>query len=221
MTSPLTSPDTMGTPHVLFIHGMGRSPLSGLPVLLRLRARGYPVGTFGYSTALSDFASIRDRLRDRILGMASQGPYALIGHSLGGVLLRSALQALPQGTRLPEKVFLLGSPVRSARLARRLRGHLLYRLATGDCGQLLASDERMEAIAPAPPSTVAIMGTRGIRGTRSAFGAEPNDGVVAISELQAPWIAEECRIPVVHTFLPSSARVAGLLIEHLDALKRP
>jgi pimeloyl-ACP methyl ester carboxylesterase len=206
---------------VLFIHGMGRSPLSGLPILLRLRARGFAIEVFGYSTALRDFASIRDRLRDRIQGLAARGPYALIGHSLGGVLLRSALSALPQGTRLPEQIFLLGSPVRSARLARRLRGNLLYRAATGDCGQLLACDARMEAIGPTPARTLAIIGVSGLRATRSHFGTEPNDGIVALSELQAPWIAEECRVPVVHTFLPSSALVAELLLARLETLRGP
>ncbi len=205
---------------LLFVHGMGRTPLSGLPVLWRLRARGHAIETFGYATALRDFASIRDRLRGRLLRLASQGPYALIGHSLGGVLLRSALASLPPGTRLPECLFLLGSPVRSARLARRLQGRLLYRLATGDCGQLLASDPRMATIGPADVPTVAIMGTRGLRGTRKAFGSEPNDGVVAFSEIQAPWITEERHLPVVHTFLPSSALVAEQLSEHLDARKR-
>lgn len=206
---------------VLFVHGMGRSPLSGLPTLLRLRAHGHAVGVFGYSTALRDFATIRDRLRDRLCEVASEGPYVLIGHSLGGVLLRAALNALPSGTRPPERLFLLGSPVRSARLARRLRGVWLYRAATGDCGQLLARDPRMEAIGPTCVPTVAIMGIRGLRGTRRAFGMEPNDGVVAISELRAPWIAEERHVPVMHTFLPSSSRVSDILLEHLEALKQP
>lgn len=217
----MTSPEPLGAQRlrVLFIHGMGRTPLSGLPILLQLRARGYAVEVFAYSTALHGFASIRDRLRDRIQGLAARGPYALIGHSLGGVLLRSALPALPQGTPLPEQIFLLGSPVRSARLARRLCGNLLYRAATGDCGQLLACDARMEAIGPTAARTLAIIGTSGLRATRSHFGAEPNDGIVALSELRAPWITEECHVPVVHTFLPSSQRVAELLLERLDALR--
>jgi pimeloyl-ACP methyl ester carboxylesterase len=206
---------------ILFIHGMGRSPLSGLPILLRLRARGHAVEAFAYATALRDFASIRDRLRDRIQGLASRGPYALIGHSLGGVLLRGALGALPPGTPPPAEVFLLGSPVRSARLARRLQGNRLYRAATGDCGQLLACDDRMEAIGPTAGRVTAIIGVNGMRITRGHFGEETNDGIVALSELQAPWITEERRVPVVHTFLPSSRRVAELLLEHLDALRIP
>lgn len=204
---------------VLFIHGMGRSPLSGLPILLRLRARGYAVGAFGYSTALHDFASIRDRLRDRIQDVASRGPYALVGHSLGGVLLRSALRALPQGTRMPGQIFLLGSPIRSARLARHLHGNLLYRVATGDCGQLLACDRRMDAIGTTEVPTFAVIGVNGLRATRRHFGTETNDGVVALSELQAPWITETCPVPVVHTFLPSSRLVAELLLERLDTLR--
>lgn len=77
--------------HILFAHGMGRTPISGLPMLLRLRAKGLRVSLFSYSTALESFDAIRDRLRLRILQVAAQGDYALVGHSLGGVLLRGAL----------------------------------------------------------------------------------------------------------------------------------
>lgn len=202
---------------ILFVHGMGRTPLSGLPVLLRLRAAGHSVSTFGYCAALQDFRSIRERLRDRIVRLASQGDYALVGHSLGGVLLRSALRRLPPDTNPPVRLFLLGSPIRSARLARKLRNSLFYRAATGDCGQLLASDERMGEIHPTPIKTTSIVGVKGLYGARSPFKDEPNDGVVAVSELGAAWLTDEARVQVVHTFLPSSRRVAEVLLERLGA----
>jgi len=195
---------------------MGRTPLSALPLLLRLRMHGYPVGVFGYSTAWHTFAAIRDRLQERLVRLAAEGPYALVGHSLGGVLLRSALRALPAGTRQPEHLFLLGSPMRSARLARRLRNHRVYRLVTGDCGQLLACETRMQGIGSVEGRSTAIMGVKGFRGTRSAFLDEPNDGVVGVSELHAEWLQEEVRVPVVHTFLPASGRVAAVLLERLQ-----
>ena len=132
--------------HALFVHGMGRSPLSGWPMLWHLRRAGVQTGTFGYATSIESFPAITGRLASRISRLAEQGDYVLIGHSLGGVLLRAALNALPPGTRQPRRVFLLGSPIGASRLAKLLHDHPLYRLLTRDCGQLLASEQRMQHV---------------------------------------------------------------------------
>jgi len=200
---------------VLFIHGMGRTPLSGRGLLRSLRLKGLETHTFGYATAVQNFSQISSRLSSRILKLSAAGKYILIGHSLGGVLLRSALAALPAGVRLPSRVFLLGSPTQPARLAQSLRGNLVYRLATGDCGQLLASEVRMQAVPPVMVSTTRICGDRALALTSRVFGAEPNDGVVAVSETSATWITETILVPVVHTLLPSSARVAEIVLQRI------
>lgn len=199
----------------LFIHGMGRSPLSGWPLLRQLQRAGLKTTSFGYLVSVDDFSSITTHLVSRIEQLAARGDYILIGHSLGGVLLRAAVGALPPGVRQPQHVFLLGSPMRPARLAQRLKGSLLYRLATRDCGQLLGSAERMQQIAPlAAPSTV-VIGIRGFRGNHGPFGHEDNDGVVAASEVAADRIADEVRVPVVHTLLPSSRLVTVVILNRL------
>ena len=50
----------------LFIHGMGRTPLSALPMLARLKSRGLQPSTFGYATAFHDFGTISQRLAKRL-----------------------------------------------------------------------------------------------------------------------------------------------------------
>lgn len=200
---------------ILFIHGMGRTPLSGAPLLLYLRTRGYSTNSFGYSAALENFASICDRLCRKITHIAAQGEYVLIGHSLGGVLLRSALSELPVASRPPAHVFLLGSPVSASRMANKLSEGILFRLLTGDCGQLLSSSERMAKIASLSVPNTSIVGIKGINGKYSPFLDEPNDCIVAVSEASADWIGEEIRVPVIHTFLPSSALVSDILLKVL------
>jgi hypothetical protein len=203
--------------HILFVHGMGRTPISGMPILFRLRANGYAVSVFGYSTAFNDFDAIRNRLLVRIIQMASQGDYVLVGHSLGGILLRSALRALPHGTNPPKHLFLLGSPVRPAILAKKLRKRFIFRAITGDCGQLLASSPRMKAIGPVNVQTTSILGTRGFYGEHSPFGFELNDGVVSESELQADWITDVVHVSVIHPFIPASSRVADIILDRMAA----
>ena len=200
--------------HALFIHGMGRTPLSAFPLLSRLKTGGLVTRTFAYSTALNDFSAISQRLAGRITEIAQQGDYVLIGHSLGGVLLRSALTLLPADTPLPTHVFLLGSPVRPSRMAQKMRSNLVFRAVTKDCGQLLGSDDRMAGIATVARTT-SIIGTKGLTGKLSPFGNEPNDGVVAVSETRAPWITDEVQVPIMHTLLPASPAVADIILQKL------
>ena len=197
----------------LFVHGMGRSPLSGWPVLRRLRRAGLLTSTFGYVVSLDDFASIRRRLIGRIGALAAQGDYVLIGHSLGGVLIRAAVNGLPADTPRPRHIFLLGSPQQPARLAQKLGTNRVYRVLTRDCGQLLGSPERMAAVGAVTVPTTSIAGVGGP--WRAVFRGELNDGVVALAEVSAEWITDQVQVPTMHTLLPMSRGVAQIILQRL------
>lgn len=200
---------------VLFVHGMGRSPLSGGVLLWKLRRAGLTTRTFGYAVSFENFPRIRERLVAAISRLSERGDYVLIGHSLGGVLLRAAINSLPAGTRLPRHLFLLGSPVRPSRLAQRFGTHWLFRLVTRDCGRLLASTSRMAAIGAVAVPTTCIAGIAGTTGTPSYFSGELNDGIVSLSEVTADWAVEHVHVPVFHTLMPSSPRVAELVLKRI------
>lgn len=194
---------------------MGRSPASGWRLLLRLRQAGLKTSTFGYSATFENFDFITARLRKRISLLASSGDYVVIGHSLGGVLLRAALNSLPKGTKLPKHVYLLGSPMQPSRIAIKLKSNMIYRAIAGDCGQLLGSSERMKAIGSIAVPTTCIVGVCGIGISRGLFGDEANDGIVSISEVSTPWVSNYVEVPVIHMLLPSSALVAKIIIQEL------
>ena len=192
---------------------MGRTPFSGWPLLHRLRRAGLKTTTFGYSVVFKIFDAIVARLRTQIALLATTDDYIVIGHSLGGVLLRAALNSLPPGTALPRHVYLLGSPVLASRIATWLQNNLLFRKLTGDCGQLLGSEDRMNVIGPPAVPATGIVGTRGISNRFGIFGDEVNDGLVSVSEVNAPWLTSCVQVPVFHTLLPSSARVANIILQ--------
>ena len=200
----------------LFVHGMGRTHFSGLPMLWRMRKHGISTSSFFYSVTFEDFPSIVNRLRQRVVNVANRDEYVLIGHSLGGVIIRSVLASLPEGTRMPNRVFIMGSPVRPSRIAKYLGRNWLYWLVTRDCGQMLGSEERMQCIPPCGVPTTSFVGTSGIHGRLSPFGDEINDGVVAESEVSATWITEEIKVPVVHSWMPSSKQITQLIIERIE-----
>jgi pimeloyl-ACP methyl ester carboxylesterase len=200
----------------LFVHGLGRSPLSGWPLLWQLKRAGVTTQTFGYLAALESFAGIRQRLVSRITRLATCGDYVLIGHSLGGVLLRAAVAALPAGVRKPRHIFLLASPVKPSRLAQKFGANPVFRAITGDCGQLLGSGVRMGAIGPTTIPTTAIVGVRGLPFITWPFADEVNDGIVSLAEVSAKWLSAQVPVQATHSLLPFSRRVGEIILEKMN-----
>ncbi len=201
----------------LFVHGMARTPRSGWRLLRRLRRAGLKTTTFGYSVVFDNFDTIVARLRTQIALLATTDDYIVIGHSLGGVLLRAALNSLPPSSAFPRHVYLLGSPVRASRIATRLKNNWLFRSLAGDCGQLLGAVDRMNAIGPPAVPATGVVGTRGISDRFGIFGDEVNDGLVSLTEVNAPWLINCVQVPIYHTLLPWSLLVANIIL--LDVAK--
>ena len=112
---------------------------------------------------------------------------------------------------------MLGSPQKASRIAAALAGKRLFRALTGDCGQLLARAALIAEVPPLAAPCTSLFGTRGLRGP--IFGDEVNDGIVAESEVAAPWIANTVRVKVVHSMLPASRKVTAVILQKLDALR--
>lgn len=200
---------------VLFVHGMGRTPLSGWALLRRLRRAGYRTHTFGHWVSRDSFATIVGRLGQRLEQVAQHGEYVLVGHSLGGVLLRETLRIAPPTLPAPQRLFLLGSPVQVSSVAARMGRNPLYRLFTGDCGRMLGSAERMGAIGSPVVPVTAIVGVKGWSLVAGLLPREPHDGIVTVSETWAPWLTDVVPLPVAHMLLPSDARVSQVILDRL------
>jgi|SRR5215211_1247160 len=191
--------------NLLLVHGLWRTPLSLLFLVNRLRSWGFHPEQFGYAAVAQRYDSIVVRLADRLAGMAARGPYAVVGHSLGGVLLRSAIPRL--SVTRPSRLVMLGTPNRPPRLAKLLGVLWVYRQLMGECGRNLSSPLfYAELPKPCVPYTI-IAGTAGPRGRWSPFGDEPNDGLVAVSETLIREDDSVILLPVTHTFMMNNALV--------------
>jgi hypothetical protein len=116
----------------------------------------------------------------RVERLARSGEqYAVLGHSFGGVLLRSAIDGVAPP---PAHFVMLATPNQPSRLAARVRDTWWFRLFNRDSGQLL-SDQAFYARLPVPtvPYTI-VAADGGPRGRRSPFGDEANDLFVGVVE---------------------------------------
>jgi pimeloyl-ACP methyl ester carboxylesterase len=190
----------------LLLHGMGRTPISQLVLASRLRRQGFAVHLFGYTTFRS-FAACVDRLVARIRRLDDRGPFILVGHSLGCVMIRAALPRLQP--RRPLACFFLAPPSRAPRAAQFFVKYRAYRWLMGEAGQLLA-DPSFWATLPLPDVPVKVYaGTIGFSGRFSPFRGEANDGILAVSETALSREHHVISVPAIHTFIMNSAFVAA------------
>ncbi|MGK7911035.1 MAG: esterase/lipase family protein [Synechococcus sp.] len=200
--------------NVLLVHGLGRSPLSMLPLVAPLRAAGHAVEFFGYAAFAESYDRIADRLHKRLVDVSCVGDYAVVGHSLGGLLTRSALA---KGELvLPQHVFMLGTPNQSPRMARFAWQWLLpFRWFARDCGRKLANVEWYATLDDPNFAYTAIAGTIGLTADWSPFSGQVNDGLVGVDEVAIS--ATDCPLEVssIHTLLMSHAQVQQAIIDTL------
>ncbi|HEX5574710.1 MAG TPA: alpha/beta fold hydrolase [Gemmatimonadales bacterium] len=199
---------------LLLVHGMGRTPLSLARLARFLRGNGHQIERVGYVAALESFSRIRRRVRHRLEVLARRGErYAVIGHSLGGVALRSALGNLAPA---PACLILLATPNQSPRLARRLQRFWPYRLLTGESGQLLASESFFRQLPPPPVPYTIIAGNAGPRGRRGPFQGDVNDWLVAVEETKVVPGDRPIILPVGHTFMMNDRQVQLAIRQALE-----
>lgn len=197
---------------VVLIHGLGRTPASMLPLALRLRRAGFAVRRIGYPSTRLSVAGAVAHVRRVLERIAGGRRLDLVGHSLGGLIAVRLLRE-PGDLRI-RRVVQLGSPNLGSVMADRLGGLWLVRRACGPA----VEDLRARTGRPArDPRVAAIAGTGGFwRGPLSG----PHDGTVAV---RSAWsgAGHRAHVPVLHSLLPASRRVARLVAGFLHDGRLP
>jgi pimeloyl-ACP methyl ester carboxylesterase len=200
---------------VVYVHGLWMPGFESTLLRWRLRAeRGYRLHVFRYRSVFEPMARIAAALRQTVARIDAPRVH-LLGHSLGGLVILRYLERYDMTQ--PGRVVFLGTPCTGSRVARRLGQWRLGRRALG----LAASAELIEPRTPrwdSPRELGIIAGT-------APFGAghllltfqEANDGTVAVSETVIEGAKSRLCLPVTHSGLLLSARVAreaGNFFEH-------
>lgn len=210
---------------VFLLHGLARTAASMAVLAYRLRRAGHRPASFGYQVLTRSVDEVVERFRGRVERVLAEDrardataivPYALVGHSLGGLVARLAAPDLPPGLR---QLVLLAPPNRPPAIAAALAENLLFRAVTRDAGHQL-TEPSFFARLPAPEvPTLVVAGTRGPRSPWLPFRGELNDGIVRVSETRldgAPLVL----VHGVHTFLMNRRDVARTVLQFLAAPTR-
>jgi hypothetical protein len=201
----------------ILIHGMGRTPASLLILALRLRTAGIRSRFFAYSAAFERWEACVNRLEKLIYRHTRDDDFIIIGHSLGTVLTRGVL---PKLTHKPVACFFLAPPTKACLAAQKLAPSRLYKMLTGEMGQLLANPQFMKSLSPPDVPTKIYSGINGLRGRYSPFGEQANDGVLSVEETLLPAIPYET-VAAVHTFIMNKKAVAEDIVKLINAAQKP
>ena len=187
--------------NILLVHGLGRTPYSMKALGRFLEHQDHTPHYFGYAAFAEPYEQIVIRLQQRIQVIISQSsqPYAIVAHSLGGLLSRSALA--DRAIAAPHALIMLGTPNQSPQAARWAWQLWPFQWFAQTCGQNLATPSFFE-ILPFPHFPYRIIaGTGGWRGAVSPFKGELNDGLVTLPETLIKPHDKPVTLPVFHTFM--------------------
>lgn len=196
---------------VLLLHGAWMNPLVMSYLAHALRREGFATQAFGYRTMREPLQAHLARLANRIAKLEAERVH-LVGHSLGGVIVVRYLQRVAD--RRVRRAVLLGSPVSGCRAAAGFAA-----LAGGELmmGQSLAVwREPVDVSVDSRFEIGAIAGTRALGLARMVIRLpEPNDGVVCLDETKFPALRDHLVLPVGHTLMLMSSRVARQTVSFL------
>jgi pimeloyl-ACP methyl ester carboxylesterase len=195
---------------IVFVHGIWMPGAIMSMLKARLESEGFSGRLFDYFAVNVSLDENAERLAKAVQEEAGKGPVHLVGHSLGGVLALRTHMLHPEAP--PGRIVCLGSPLCGSQAAAGLGRwpigqRMLGRTITAgvveeaaDCWGREVAERREIGI---------IAGSRPIGLGRVVAGFhEPNDGAVAVSETRLPGAADHLVMPVTHTGLVWSRRVA-------------
>lgn len=210
----MTQARAQGGRIVVFVHGLWMSGHESILLRRELHAHlDARIEVFAYRSMANDMEENARSLSEFLAGLNSSR-LDLVGHSLGGLVILKCLEDYP--LERPGRVVLLGTPLQGSVAARSLEklpilGNLLGRGITqeSDRKTLRRWDGRREVGVIAGNLPVAL-------GQLFAPLHGEHDGTVTVDETLLPGAADHIVLPVSHTGMMISSKVAHQCAFFLD-----
>jgi pimeloyl-ACP methyl ester carboxylesterase len=200
------------TDQVVLVPGLWMPGVAMTLLAARLRRLGYAVHVFLYSGRKPHDANV-ERLARFARESANGRPAHFVGHSLGGVLILDMLNRHPEIAAA--STVLLGAPVRGSFTGRRLGLAGVGRWMMGDSG-VLWNERAVKWQRKAPLGVIAGTARMGL-GVALGRLPGPSDGVVCVSETAVEGMTAQALVPLGHSLLIVSGRVAKMVARFLAA----
>lgn len=199
---------------VVYVHGLWFSGYEAFMLRRRLeKERGYAWQVCTYASTVLAMDEIADAL-DAFIAALDAPRVHLLGHSLGGIAILRCLERHPQ--QPPGRVVFMGTPSMASQAATALARFRFGRAMLGQAAtkELLYTHQRSW---PHERELGIIAGTQPMSlGRLVADFDEPNDGTVAVSETRLPGAKAHLLLPVSHSGMLLSARVAHEVGQFLE-----
>lgn len=203
---------------VILVHGIGRSSKSFSKMKKALEADGKVVVPFDYPSTRATIPKSAEYLHSVIQSMPAVKSIRFVGHSMGGLVLRSLIQQFPDSGRRIQRAVMLGVPNRGARMADMLKKNPLFKAVLGPAGQQLSSDtEGLIAKLPTPEFEFGVLaGGRSAQRGFSPLIPGDNDVTVSVHSTRLPGAADFILLPVIHSFLMTDSRAIEATLNFLN-----
>ena len=188
---------------VILVHGLWFGAWAMGRLARRLGEAGFVARHFRYGSISAGLESHARRLHEFCLHHQGES-LQFVAHSLGGLVVLNMLSRFD--SLAPGRVVLLGSPLAGSAVARKAGAIRPARRLFGPVGRGL---EAGYAGFPDGWEVGMIAGSRGFGlGLLVGGVGGPNDGTVAVAETQHRQLRDHVVLPVTHTGMLFSAKVA-------------
>lgn len=170
-----------------------------------LHAAGFAVHRFSYPSTRETLSANAARL-SRFANAIDAPALHFVGHSLGGLVALKSQIDHPE--RRPGRIVLVGSPFAGCQSAERLAEHALGHALLGRSLREWLTERPAAWRGPRQLGVIAGTGRIGMGRLIVPQLPRPNDGVVTVAETRVPGAADRIVLPVSHTAMLASRRVA-------------
>jgi pimeloyl-ACP methyl ester carboxylesterase len=199
---------------VVLIHGLGRSSIVFWRLRPYLRRAGYDVETYNYPSTRYGAAALTEMLVADLTRWTGAGRRVhMVGHSMGGILIRGALIDPPPFTL--GRIVMIGSPNKGAGVLNHFGERLFAKRFFGPASaDLVIGSEYLAGLGVPKAEIGVIAGTtrwhllNPIAYVNHFLAPDvPNDGTVEVENTHLDGMADFIALPANHTIMCQHPRV--------------